>query len=444
MEQETAMRTIALTVTLVGLCAAGRVDAQDIVRMTLDDAIARGVQASHRLAEIDARRDASQAAVEAHHAAERPLVSLQAGYTRTNHVTEFRVPSPTGQPRLLYPDVPDNLRTRVDLQWPIYTGGRTDALERAARAEADALGQDRAAAQADLKLEITRAYWSVVTARTSAQVLDDALTSMEGHLRDVRNRLNVGLVPPNDVLSTEAQRSRQQMLLIEARNLAESTSADLRRLTGLAPDAPFEIEATLEPPPPVITIPDVLVDRARTERPERKALEIRAQSAEERQRAAAAGRLPSLSVAGGYDYARPNPRIFPRAADWMTSWDLSMNMNWSLWDGGRVRAEVAEASAHRRAAEERLREFDTTLPSEIRQRRLDLASALAEIASADDGVRSAAEARRVVTERFGNGVATNTDVLDAQLALLQAQLDRTRAIANARLAAARLERALGQ
>jgi outer membrane protein TolC len=340
--------------------------------------------------------------------------------------------------------VPDNLRSRVDLQWPIYAGGRTDALERAARAEVDALGQDRAAAQADLKLEITRTYWALVTARASVQLLEEALTRMDAHLQDVRNRLAAGLVPPNDVLSTEAQRSRQQMLLIEARNLLESATADLRRLTGLPADAPLEIDATLEPPAPAVTAPSALVGQARADRPERRALEIRTQGAEEREAAADAGRLPSLALAGGYDYARPNAKIFPRAADWKTSWDVSVNLNWSLWDGGRVNAEVAESAANRRAVEERLREFDTVLESDVRQRQLDLTSALAAISSAEDGVRSATEARRVVAERFGAGVATNTDVIDAQLVLMQAELDRTRAIANARLAAARLDRALGR
>jgi len=42
------------------------------------------------------------------------------------------------------------------------------------------------------------------------------------------------------------------------------------------------------------------------------------------------------------------------------------------------------------------------------------------------------------------GVATSTDVLDAQVAVLQAALDRTQAVANARLAEARLARALGR
>ena len=58
--------------------------------------------------------------------------------------------------------------------------------------------------------------------------------------------------------------------------------------------------------------------------------------------------------------------------------------------------------------------------------------------------RSAAEARRVVDERFRAGVATSTDVLDAQVELLAAELDYTRAIANSRLAEARLTRVLGR
>jgi outer membrane protein TolC len=71
-------------------------------------------------------------------------------------------------------------------------------------------------------------------------------------------------------------------------------------------------------------------------------------------------------------------------------------------------------------------------------------SSRAEIVAAADGVRAATEARRVVNERFAAGVATATDVLDAETALLQAELDRTRALASARLADARLERAVGK
>jgi OMF family outer membrane factor len=121
-----------------------------------------------------------------------------------------------------------------------------------------------------------------------------------------------------------------------------------------------------------------------------------------------------------------------------------VNVSWSLWDGGRTQAERAETAAQARAAEARLADFDRQVAFEVRQRQLELASSLAAITTSADGVRAAAEARRVVGERFTAGVVTNTEVLDAQTALLQAELDRTRALTSARIAEARLLRAVGR
>ncbi len=129
---------------------------------------------------------------------------------------------------------------------------------------------------------------------------------------------------------------------------------------------------------------------------------------------------------------------------WNDSWDLGVNVSWSLWDAGRTKAEVAEAAAAQTAARERLAEFDLVTSADVRQRLLDLDSSRAVVRASADAVRSATEARRVVTERFNVGVATSTEVLDAQVALLQAELDRTRALAGVRLSEARLDRALGR
>ena len=56
---------------------------------------------------------------------------------------------------------------------------------------------------------------------------------------------------------------------------------------------------------------------------------------------------------------------------------------------------------------------------------------------------AASEARRVVEERFRAGVATSTDVLDAQVAALDAEVEHTRLQASLRLTEARLLRAMG-
>jgi outer membrane protein TolC len=267
---------------------------------------------------------------------------------------------------------------------------------------------------------------------------------MDAALADMRNRLHVGLIPPNDVLSMEAERSRQEMLAVVARNNREQALSDLRRLTGLAPDARFELDAALDAPAPRAEPIEGMVAAARAARPDRQALESRVQGAGERVEAAAANKRPVVTVGAGVDYARPNTRIFPRSEEWKYTWDASVNLAWTFWDFGRVQAEVAEARAAAQAVRERLADFDTILDVEVRQRRLDLESAAAAVRPADDAVRAATEARRVVSERYTTGVATATEVLDAQVALLQAGLNRTLALANVHLAEARLERALGR
>jgi outer membrane protein len=426
------------------LVGAPQADAQTSERVTLEQAIERGLANSRRIAELEARQAVATAAEAGRSAAKQPALALTGGYTRTNHVTEFGITVPGQSPRIIYPDVPDNYRARLDVQWPIYTSGRLDALERAARAEREATGEDLSAARADLRLEITRAFWALVTARESERVLARSLDSIDAHVRDLQNRLQQGLIPPNDVLTAEAQRSRQRLFAIEAANTRAIAEADLRRLFGIDGVTRIEPDGGLDVVP--LEGPDVerLVADARAQRPERRALADRAAAANERIDAAQAAARPQVAVAGGYDYARPNPRIFPRAAEWADSWDLSVNVSWSLWDGGRSRADRAEAAASARAAEARVLEFDRQVAFEVQQRRLEADSSRAAIAAATDGLRAATEALRVVEERYRAGVATNTDVLDAQTALLQAELDRTRALANARLADARLARAVGK
>lgn len=420
------------------------VGAQAPQQVTLEDAISQGMANSLRLAELEARQDAATAAEEGRGAARLPVVAAQAGYMRTNHVEEFVIVQPGQLRQVIYPDVPDNYRTRLDVQWLFYSGGRLEALERAARAERKATGEDLTAARADLRLEITRAFWTLVTAREAEQVLSRSIDSIAAYVRDLRARLDQGLIPPNELLSAEAQESRERLASIEAANARGVAEADLRRLLGTTGSGPLEPAARLEPMSAAVGNVDQLIADAIAARPERRALVERVDASKARNEAARAGLRPQIAVSGGYDYARPNPRIFPRVDQWEDSWDASVNLSWPLWDGGRTKAERAETAAQTRVAEARLSDFDRQVTFEVRQRQLELESSLAAIATTSDGVRAAAEARRVVSERFNAGVVTNTEVLDAQTALLQAELDRTRALVNARMAEARLIRAVGK
>ena len=371
-----------------------------------------------------------------------PTVGVSAAYTRTNHVTEFVVPGPTGVPRVLYPDVPNNYFSRLSLQWPIYTGGRTDAFEAAARAEAAAATSDVSTAEADLRLEVTRVFWALVTAGATVDVIEQSLARTRAHLGDVRERFTAGLIPPNEVAAAEAQESRQRMLAIEATNQRLIVSAELARLVGARLGEILQPTATLDGAP--AQTPEDRPEDAQARRSERRAIEQRIEAADFQRQALLAATRPTVALTAGADYARPNPRIFPRADRWDESWDAGVAVSWSLWDGGRARAEAAHAAAGVTAARQRLAEFDSVLALELRSRLLEIDSGRAAVAAAQDAIRAATEARRVVNERYRAGVATQTEVLDADVAILQAELDRTRALAGVRLAEARLARAAGR
>ena len=110
--------------------------------LTLDEAIAQGLANSQRLAELAGARRGRR--LRGRRAARRALPAGRAAGGLHPHQPRRRVrrsPRPGGRAQVVYPDIPDNYRTRLDLQWPIYTGGRADALERAARAERGAIAQ---------------------------------------------------------------------------------------------------------------------------------------------------------------------------------------------------------------------------------------------------------------------------------------------------------------
>jgi outer membrane protein TolC len=417
------------------------------IKLSVADAVARGFEASHRLGEIRARAKGARASIEGAQAADKPTLNASAGYARTNHVSEFSFPQPNGTRLVVYPDIPDNMLTRVMFQWPIYTSGRTDALERAERAEAEAIGADLDAARADLRFEIVRAYWAAVTARETTQVIAESVARAEAQLNDARQRFAVGLIPPNEVSSLQAQRSREQSQLIEARNLQESTLIELRRLIGAEPDTVIELSEGLDSSGssgPSGSSGSDLVKEALERRPERKALNFRIGSAEAREQAVLAATKPTVALGSTVDWANPNAKIFPRQSAWLNSWDLSVNVNWAMFDWGRTRAQASQVAAVAEAARERLAELDTIVAADVRQRLLDLDSSQALVQAASDAVTSAAEARRVVGDRFAAGVATSTDVLVAQVALLENGLARMRALASVKLAEARLQRAVGR
>lgn len=444
-------RSIARLIVGIGLVAgvASAAWAQTPpVTLSLEDAVARGRAAAPRVAEAKARRDAADATVTSREALKLPILNVSAAYQRTNHVDPYGITLPGIGTMTIFDDLPNIYRGRTDASMPLYTSGRTDALINAATLDRKAADADTRTAEADVSLDVARAYWTLVTARESARVVEQGLVRINAYVSDVKSRVDAGFLPPNDLLSAQSQRARQNVALIQAKNAAAIAEADLCRLVGVDLDTPIVTSSPLMASQPSVapltSMPiKALAEQARGSRSERDALTIRADSARETGAASAAALKPQIGVAAGFEESRPNARIVPRVNEWRSSWEAGVSVSWQLFDGGKSKADRAAATAQAVALERRRDDFDAMLGVELRQRRLDVESGRAALEASAEAVAASTEARRVVEERFKAGVATSTDVLDAQTSLLEAELERTRLAATLRLNEARLLRAAG-
>jgi outer membrane protein TolC len=421
-----------------------------LVRLTVDEAVARAIAASPRLARLSALGAAAEAQARGARAERWPQVEVGAGYTRRSEVPELAIFAPTDNPAqpveriVVFPNIQDNWRLRAGAALPLYTGGRLSGQIAAADHGRTAAGEDLRAGRADLVLETKQAYWSLVTARETERVLKQALRAYDAHLQDARNRERFGMAARNEVLAVEVERFRSELERLRAEAEADAADANLQRLlaldaaTHVEPSEPLQAAAA---PRPEL---ESLVAEAQAARPERRAIAARVAAADAAAGAERGARLPQLALSGGYTYSNPNRDIVPPTADWKDTWDIGVGLSWSVFDGGKRSASEARARAQADAVREQLRELDRAIRLEITERVLELRTAQARLAVAERSVVSAAESRRVAAERYREGVIPSSELLDAELAQERAELARTQAHAVLRLAAAGLDRAVGR
>jgi outer membrane protein len=415
-------------------------------RLTLAEALERARANSARLAQYAALESAAAAGLRGARAARLPQADLTAGYTRQSGVPEFSLVLPGSPPvtRTLFPNIPNNYRAHVGLFEPLYTGGRIAAGVDAADHQRLAANHDLEAAVQDLALETTTAYWSLVTARETAHVLTQSLASFEAHLQDAQNRLDVGLSAKSDVLAVQVERDRAELGRLRAENALAIANEELVRLVGLPADARIEPADEVPAPAPPTAEPEALVASALATRPELIALRSRQDAAHAAVRIARAPGLPQVGLSAGYDYARPNTRIFPLVDDWKDSWSVGVSVSITAFDGGRTKAATAQASAQAEALRHQVEDLERRVRVEVKSRLLDLATARAALDVAGHALEAAQEAERVERDRYREGVSRSSDLLDAETRSLQASVDRTNAAASLSLAHARLDRAVGR
>jgi len=160
--------------------------------------------------------------------------------------------------------------------------------------------------------------------------------------------------------------------------------------------------------------------------------------------AAKAGWYPQVYLAGTYYDMKPNARLLPAQNRFYSTWEVSLSVSMDLWNWGATLRQTQQAKARLAMIQDGLGQLKDAVAVEVRQHWLALGRAREKIALAREAVGQAGENLRVTVDRFKEGVALNSDVLDAEAAELAARTNYAQALVDFELVQAGLARAVGE
>jgi len=413
------MRGATLAVAAAVLLAAARpaVRAEEVraalPRATLAEAV-RAALARSRDVKM-AREDAAAAREGAVKARARLLPRVDAG---ADFTALSEPPAALIQGRETQTAERNIFRARLSAEQTLYDFGRTAALRSRAGARIEEAGQAEAAARERAAFGAVSAFLAAKRAEELLAVAEESLETAKAHLGVTRDHYELGVVAKNDVLAAEVTVANAEAAVIAARNQVELSRSRLALRMGYPGDAAVapaegDFPVPADPVPPL----EESVRAALENRGEIRALAAAVREAEAARSGARAEFAPQFFAQGGYSYEtnefNPHKDVLSIVAGGRVN----------LFAGFSDEASVREAEALLARRREALAKAREEAALEVKEAHLSVAEAQKRLDVARVAVARAEENLRIQNDRYAEGLAINTEVLDAQALLTRARAD---------------------
>jgi len=338
---------------------------------------------------------------------------------------------------LNHPDATNNFRAMFAVEQPIFDGTRTPSAIKAARIGQSIATLDRERLAADLTLAATRAYGQVLQAQAARHAADAAVASADEDLRRATRRRDAGLETDANVLAIDVQLAQMRERQIRAERDEAIARVELNELMGIDLERAYTLA---DVPPPAAQSPDAraLEAAAIGARPELRRASLQRELALAQRAVVKSALLPQVSLQAGLEL---NGGTF---GDRASAWLVGTQVSWNLFSGGANQARLREATfAAERARAERDR-LEAGIRVEVRSALARLDAARAREAVGRKAVEQARESQRIIRDRYGAGLSPASELLRANLALVDAEALRVGALVDVVVGEAALDRAIGK
>lgn len=395
--------------------------------LTLEQAMERARRANRSLVALRAHLAQAKTNLDLAWSALFPTVAAQGKYTRNNIEFAF----PIGQ-QLVTVQPKNQLDGVVSFTMPLIAPPAYVALQ--------AVKSSVHASEADFETSETTVLFSVAQAFYAAASTDEVMLARRSAIEVAQATLQYAQTRHRNGSVTKADVDRAELALVRAEQGAlESKFAQEQAYRALATLTQSERDFKVRAAPAVATPEEtVTLDLALRLRPEFRALELSAQSADAQGRANAWRWAPTLSAFG-------NLRAFnyDNFAVERHSWAIGAQLDWVLYDGGARDAQrhLANAQAQEAAAQSSV--LRDTIGDDLANGRDLLDTKRHAQEAAERSVALARETLALVRTQYEAGSAAQIDLLQAQDGLVSAEESLAQAHFEVSLADLTLRRAAG-
>jgi outer membrane protein TolC len=332
---------------------------------------------------------------------------------------------------------PNAAAASLDASYVIIGAGKLGTLK-SSRASLESAEASETAARFQTALGTDMTYFAVLASKELARVATDRVKRAEEQLAIARVRVVAGEAIASDSLQLVLELNRARLNLLRQDSAMVASRFQLGSRIGLS--GPADAAGIDTTPPPALPFSD---EQAVAELRQRGP-DIEAARAEERRTESVLGAereryLPALTLSattGAYD-----SELFPSA---LKRSQVQLAMQLPFWDGGQRELSVARLQADRHVARARREERERSAGERMAQSYLGYGTARAGIGLAQVGVAAATETYRVQRARYAEGATTIIELLEAQVALSEAEATLVQARFAARLALSQIEALLGR
>ena len=407
----------------------------DTLYFTVNEAIDYALQNNPEIKQLSIAFQKSQEQVGQAISSFYPSISASGYYAYVTDVAviEFdSIPIPFG--------THENYNVQLSLQQVIFAWGKLYNAYKISDLASDIAELNLVRKRQEVRYSVTDAFYTLLVLEEYLNQARENLAQLQRYATVVETRYKAGLVSQFDLLRARVQAENLKPKVINTENQLNIAREGFKLLLGMDLQTEYVLSGELRAVEEEFSL-DQLTASALENRAEIKNLEKAERIAQLNQAITRRANLPS--IVGGASYERRKPFSFT-GEEWGSTMTFNLGFEWPIFSGFSNLHKSREASLMIKEARLALDNLERAIVVEVKQAYLSFLAAKEAIGAAEDNVEQAEKSVEIIETRYKNGLATNLEVLDTQLAMMQAQVNYLQEIKNYNTSLAEIYKAIGK